>query len=126
VTSTGFGIAFYYGLTGFACTWFFRKQLFQSARNFFLVGLLPLLGGIILFAVLGDSAYEAWNPDNSSTGSTWLGISVPLAMAIFALAIGIVIMVTWRILSPEPFFRWKTEVADPAVLDGPKAEVAGG
>ncbi len=126
VTSTGFGIAFYYGLTGFACTWFFRKQLFHSARNFFLVGLLPLLGGIILFAVLGDSAYEAWNPDNSSTGSTWLGISVPLAMAIFALAIGLVIMVTWRIISPEPFFRWKTEVADPAVLDGPKAEVAGG
>ena len=62
VTSTGFGIAFYYGLTGVACTWFFRKQLFQSFRNFFLVGLLPLPGGIILFAILGDSAYNAWNP----------------------------------------------------------------
>ena len=126
VTSTGFGIAFYYGLTGVACTWFFRKQLFQSARNFFLVGLLPLVGGIILFAILGDSAYQAWNPANSSTGSTWLGISVPLAMAIFGLAIGIVILIAQRIVSPEPFFSWKTETADPAVLDGTATEAAHG
>src|SRR4029077_5569730 len=71
VTATGFGIAFYYGLTGLACPWFFRHELFKSARNAFLVGLLPLLGGIILFAILGDSAYEAWNPANSYTGGTW-------------------------------------------------------
>ena len=51
VTATGFGIAFYYGLTGLACPWFFRHELFKSARNLILVGLLPLLGGIIL---LGD------------------------------------------------------------------------
>ena len=41
-------------------------------------------------------------------------------MAIFGLAIGVVIMIVQRIVSPEPFFSWKTEVADPAVLDGPK------
>ena len=117
VTATGFGIAFYYGLTGLACTWFFRRELFKSARNFFLVGLLPLLGGLILFAVLGDSGYEAWNPANSATGSSWLGISPPLAMALLGLAIGIVIMIAQRIAVPEPFFSWKTEVADPAVLE---------
>ena len=60
------------------------------------------------------------------TASGFTLTEVLLAMAIFALAIGIVIMVAWRILSPEPFFRWKTEIADPAVLDGPNAEVAGG
>ena len=117
VTATGFGIAFYYGLTGLACPWFFRRELFKSARNFFLVGLLPLAGGIILFAILGDSGYEAWNPANSSTGSSWLGISPPLAMALLGLVIGIVILVAQRIVAPEPFFRWKTEVADPAVLE---------
>jgi amino acid transporter len=126
VTSTGFGIAFYYGLTGLACTWFFRKQLFQSARNFFLVGLLPFLGGVALLAILGDSAYQAWNPDNSSSGTTWFGVSVPLAMAIIGLAIGIVIMIIQRIVSPDPFFRWKTETADPSVLDGTSAEAAHG
>jgi len=112
-----FGIAFYYGLTGLACTWFFRRELFKSARNFFLVGLLPLLGGLSLFAILADSGYEAWNPANSATGSSWLGISPPLAMALLGLAIGIVIMVLQRIFVPEPFFGWKTEVADPAVLE---------
>ncbi len=118
VTATGFGIAFYYGLTGLACPWFFRKELFKSARNFFLVGLLPLLGGIILFAILGDSGYEAWSPSASATGSSWLGLSPPLAMALLGLAVGIVILIAQRIVAPEPFFRWKTEVADPAVLEG--------
>ena len=117
VTATGFGIAFYYGLTGLACPWFFRHELFKSARNLFLVGLLPLLGGLILFAILGDSAYEAWNPANSSTGAAWLGISPPLAMAIGGLLLGIVLLIAQRIVQPEPFFRWKTEVADPAVLE---------
>ncbi len=126
VTATGFGIAFYYGLTGLACPWFFRHELFKSARNAILVGLLPLLGGAILFAILGDSAYQAWNPANSSTGSTWLGLSAPLAMAIFGLAIGVVILIAQRIVSPEPFFRWKTEVADPAVLAGGTTEAAHG
>jgi amino acid transporter len=117
VTATGFGIAFYYGLTGLACPWFFRRELFKSARNFFLVGLLPLLGGLILFAILGDSGYEAWSPAGSETGSAWLGISPPLAMALLGLLIGIAILVAQRIVAPEPFFRWKPEVADPAVLE---------
>ena len=117
VTATGFGIAFYYGLTGLACPWFFRHELLKSARNFFLVGLLPLLGGIILFAILGDSGYEAWSPASSETGSAWLGISPPLAMALLGLLIGIAVLIAQRIVAPEPFFRWKTEVADPGVLE---------
>ena len=119
VTATGFGIAFYYGLTGLACPWFFRHELFKSARNAFLVGLLPLLGGVILLAILGDSGYQAWSPANSATGSSWLGMSPPLAMALLGLAIGVVILIAQRIVVPEPFFRWKTEVADPAVLEAP-------
>ena len=125
VTATGFGIAFYYGLTGLACPWFFRRELGKSFRNAFLVGLLPLLGGAILFAILGDSAYQSWNPANSYTGTAWLGLAPPLAMAILGLLIGIVILVAQRIVSPEPFFSWKTEVADPAVL-APAPEVSPG
>src|SRR3954447_3121640 len=45
ITSVGLMIAFYYGLTGFACAWYFRRTVFESARNFVLRGLLPLLGG---------------------------------------------------------------------------------
>ena len=31
--SVGLLIAFYYGLTGFACVWFFRRALLGSARD---------------------------------------------------------------------------------------------
>ena len=125
VTATGFGIAFYYGLTGFACTWYFRRELGKSLHNAFLVGLLPFLGGVMLFAILGDSIYEAWSPANSNTGSSWLGLSPPLAMAILGLVIGIVVMVGQRIVSPDPFFRWKRQTADPSVL-APTSEAANG
>ena len=45
VTATGLGIAFYYGLTGLACFWYFRRELTKSLRNLVYVGLLPLIGG---------------------------------------------------------------------------------
>ena len=37
----GFQIAFYYGLTGFACAIYYRSELFKSVKNFFMVGLAP-------------------------------------------------------------------------------------
>ena len=49
VTATGLGIAFYYGLTGVACFWYFRRELRKSLHNLVMVGLLPLVGGLILF-----------------------------------------------------------------------------
>ena len=39
VTATGLGIAFYYGLTGLACTWYFRRELRKSTYNLIMVGL---------------------------------------------------------------------------------------
>jgi amino acid transporter len=44
-SATGLLIAFYYGLTGFACVWFFRRNLFTSARTLLVKGILPLVGG---------------------------------------------------------------------------------
>jgi amino acid transporter len=127
VTATGFGIAFYYGLTGLACTWFFRYELFKSWRNFVYVGLLPLVGGLMLLAILGDSLYENWSPSVSYTGNSWLGLSVPVALALFSMVIGIVIMIGQWIATRDAFsfFRWKREVADPSVLQ-PVGESARG
>ena len=45
ITGIGFQIAFYYGLTGFACAIYYRKELFKSLKNFFMVGVAPFLGG---------------------------------------------------------------------------------
>ena len=41
VDSLGVMIAFYYGLTGFSCIWYYRKNLTSSLRNFFMQGILP-------------------------------------------------------------------------------------
>src|SRR5918997_2827384 len=46
IASLGLAVAFYYGITAFACVAYFRRTLFTSARNFFLRGLIPLVGGI--------------------------------------------------------------------------------
>ena len=48
VTAIGLYIAFYYGLTGFACVWYYRKTLTSSARNLWMRGILPVLGGLIM------------------------------------------------------------------------------
>jgi hypothetical protein len=45
VTALGMLIAFYYGLTGFACAWYYRKNLRSSSRNLWMQGILPTLGG---------------------------------------------------------------------------------
>jgi hypothetical protein len=48
IGALGLLIAVYYGLTGFAAAWFFRKTLTRSARNFFMRGLIPLAGGVTM------------------------------------------------------------------------------
>ena len=70
VTALGAMIAFYYGLTGFACVWYWRKTLTESTRNLWLRGILPLAGGVILwFAMFWFLWYNWVTPSNSYT--TW-------------------------------------------------------
>jgi amino acid transporter len=119
VTATGFGIAFYYGLTGFACFWYFRRELTRSLRNLVYVGILPLLGGIVLFVLLAYDVYQQTDPANTNVGTAWLGVGPPVAIAGIGLAIGIVLMIVQRIVQPKPFFDWKREVPPPGVLEEP-------
>ena len=117
VTATGFGIAFYYGLTGFACFWYFRHELTKSLRNLVYVGLLPLLGGLVLFVLLAYDIYQQTDPANTNVGTAWLGVGAPVAIAGIGLAIGIVIMIAQRLVAPKPFFDWKRSTAEPGVLE---------
>src|ERR1022692_1714868 len=50
VTAIGLYIAFYYGLTAFTCVWYYRASLTSSARNLWMQGILPLLGGLLMYA----------------------------------------------------------------------------
>ena len=50
IAAVGLMIAFYYGLTGFACVWFYRKTMWRKPRDVLMQGVLPLLGGVLLLA----------------------------------------------------------------------------
>ncbi len=51
ITGLGFQIAFYYGLTGFACTIYYRREIFKSVKNFVMVGVAPFVGGLMLLGI---------------------------------------------------------------------------
>ena len=117
LTSIGFPICFYYGFTGVACAWYFRRDLRESIRNFLLLGVGPLLGGLMLFAVGIKAAF--YYADTSHVESKpILGITLPLWMGIGGMVLGAIIMLISRPYFRE-FFARKTETAPPGLLDQP-------
>jgi len=113
VSALGMMIAFYYGLTGFACAWYYRKTLRHSAYAFWMRGVIPTLGGLILFFALAWSFHDDWlAPSDISTSYT--GWTMPLSphwtiggvflIGIGTFLIGVILMFTWQAISP-PFFR---------------------
>jgi hypothetical protein len=116
LAALGLMIAFYLGLTGFACAIYYRKEIFRSVKNFLFVGAGPFLGGVILFYLLIKNGIELSDPANSESGDSWLGMGPPLLIAIFFLALGFVLMfIQWRKV-PE-FFRRHPEVAPSGFLE---------
>ena len=60
ISALGFAVCFYYGFTGLACAFYFRRDLLKSVRNFFLAGLIPLVGGLMLFGI-AIKAYDYYS-----------------------------------------------------------------
>jgi amino acid transporter len=113
ILALGLGIAFYYGITGLACVIFYRRELLKSAKNFFFIGVLPLAGALILFALFIKSCFDL---GKTSAGSTVIfGIGGPLVIGLGALLIGIPLMLLAQWKLPD-FFRRRPEVADPALV----------
>ncbi|MFJ6678153.1 APC family permease [Microbacterium sp. NPDC091382] len=116
ILSLGLAIAFYYALTGYACVWYFRADLFRSARDFFFKGLFPLLGAIMLTYAFIQSAIDMLAPDYSYYG-TLLGIGSTFVVGIGALALGAVLMVVWFFFPrAKRFFRGESLNRDTPVL----------
>ncbi|SDT15121.1 APC family permease [Microterricola viridarii] len=111
IGSIGLMIAFYYGLTGFACVWFYRRTLTSSARNMIMRGIFPLVGGLVLLAVFiyGTVQFAApdWLTDADGNNVTILGIGAEAVVGIGGLLIGLVLMGIWWARHPD-FFRGKT------------------
>ena len=106
IASLGLSVAFYYGVTAYACVWYFRRTLFTSARNFFMRGLFPLLGAIALTAAFVRSAIDMIAPDYGATAFGPIGGVFVLGVGM--LALGIPLMLACFAFGTKRFFRGET------------------
>jgi hypothetical protein len=100
-SATGLLIAFYYGLTGFACVWFFRRDLFTSARAFLVEGILPLVGGLTLLGAFALSIKSYWPA--ASSYSSFHGIGGIFLIGAGSLVVGVILMLVTSRFLPRYF-----------------------
>src|ERR1700728_3461426 len=96
-SSVGLLIAFYYGLTGFACAWFFRRELLSSPRALIFKGILPAAGGLALLAAFVLSIKSYWPA--ASSYSSFAGIGGIFLIGAGSLLTGVVLTLVarWRL-----------------------------
>lgn len=102
IAAVGLMIAFYYGLTGFAAAWFYRRDIFRSGRNFFMKGLFPFLGGLMLLGAFVIASVQYAQPTYGSTAIG--GVGGVFIIGIGTLLLGVALMFVWNIIAPA-FFR---------------------
>jgi hypothetical protein len=120
ISSLGLMIAFYYGLTGITCAWWFRKDIARGGRDLWTKGVMPLVGGLVLFFFFIYGAKQFWNPSYGNTSwrlpfSPHWRIGGVFLTGIGALLLGVVLMLVYRVVSP-PFFKGETLNRDTPIL----------
>lgn len=117
LTALALLIAFYYALTGIACAVYYRKHLTESARNFFLIGVGPVTGSLMLLWLLALSARDQSDPDNSYSGQAWFGVGPPLVIGVGVFLVGVVFMFVWR-AQERRYWAERPSLPDPDVVHG--------
>ena len=121
VIAIGLYIAFYYGLTGFACAWYYRRNLTSSMRNLWMQGIIPVLGGLILFFLGG---WSVWLDYDIATANDYTMWTVPwlhwqvggaFVIAVGAALVGLACFFYCRYKDPA-FFKKQTLTRDTATL----------
>lgn len=113
VIAIGLYIAFYYGLTGFACAWYYRRNLTSSVRNLWMQGILPVAGGLMLYFLGGWSLWLDYDVATRNDYTTWTvpgihwQIGGAFVIAAVAAIVGVLFYVYCRI-NDRAFFRKET------------------
>jgi amino acid transporter len=105
IAAVGLMIAFYYGLTGFACVWFYRKTMWDKPRDILMQGIIPFLGGLLLLAffLIACKTYAA-----KDYGATHIGnLGGVFVIGIGSLLLGVVLMFVYQAIAPA-YFRGDT------------------
>jgi len=116
IAALGIMICWYYGITAFACVWFFRRELFANVHNVVFKFLFPLLGGLILAGVFVKSVVVSMDPAESGSGTSIFGIGLVFYLGFGILALGVVLMLIMRSVSPD-FFLGRTLRRDTPALE---------
>jgi len=113
VTALGLYIAFYYGLTGFACAWYYRRNLRTSQRNLWMQGILPVAGALMLWFLGGWSIWLDYDVATQNDYTYWTvpgihwQVGGAFVIAAAAALVGLVFFIYNRIAGPA-FFRKET------------------
>ncbi len=113
VTALGLFIAFYYGLSAFACVWYYRRNLMTSTRNLFMQGILPGVGGLMLWFLGGWSAWLDYDFAGGNDYTFWTipgihwRVGGPFVISAGAVIVGMLAFIYSRINDPA-FFRKQT------------------
>ncbi|HEY8756109.1 MAG TPA: APC family permease [Candidatus Dormibacteraeota bacterium] len=103
ILDIGVLVAVYYGITGFASAWAFRKVLLTSFSRFVFAGLLPVVGGLALFFF----AYSDLVPSGVlpfANATDW-GTGLPILITI---GLGVPLVLIAKVADRSGFFREKT------------------
>jgi amino acid transporter len=117
VVALGIPVCFYYGTTGFACAWYYRREIFRSPRKFLLVGLAPFVGGLMFYGI-GIYAIKYYGHKANAEGKQYLGLTLPIWFGGIGMVLGFVLMLISRLRFRE-FFSRRTEAAPVGILDQP-------
>jgi amino acid transporter len=115
ISALGFAVCFYYGFTGLACAFYYRRELFKSARNFFLAGVIPVVGGLMM-AYVAIKAYGYYNTSGNNYSKPFIGIETPIFVGVGGLILGVILMLASWPFFPQFFRRRGGEAADPGIL----------
>ena len=130
LSSLGILVAFYYSITGLSCVVYYRRHVVGSLKGFLLVGVGPIIGSIGLVAMLVIAIQSLWDPSESASGSAWIGLSPPLAIAALMIGIAVVVLLIRRLVAPAFFATSEPERADvlhsPFVMDSERPPPSGG
>jgi amino acid transporter len=124
VAGLGFLVCIYYGMTGFACTWFYRHELTKSPKNIFRLGVVPTFGGLVLMLILVRGAIFYGHEINDYS-APFLGLGVPDWIGILGVGSGIILMLVQRRRAPGFWRREKRLVyGDEIEVVTPEADFA--
>jgi amino acid transporter len=125
VIALGLYIAFYYGLTGFACGWYYRRNLRTSARNLWMQGIFPVTGALMLYFLGGWSMWLDYDVATANDYTFWTvpfihwQIGGAFVIAAAAALAGVLLFIYMRIAAPAFFRRQTLTRATPTLVPDP-------